>query len=211
MCFRGNAAVRMVLTIALLCLPLRCLPSPPRDKNIWNYDGGVSLITNGSIPDGPCFRISGRVTAPGFFDNLKGIDTEKGAIFRRGAEGVTSFPDKVVLTFIVRHHYDQTCPQRMENTGSPKYLTRAAMRSLELYVDCEHGVEIRPIANAESKYFSVDPIIPYAVARAHDLPERLQWSYEYAIPSAGVPLTDSLVLVLRTPDGHIVARVAARL
>src|SRR5260221_9749109 len=33
---------------------------------------------------------------------------------------------------------------------------------------------------------------------------------EYVVPSAGVPLTDSLVLVLRDGDNHIVARVAAR-
>src|SRR2546421_2750278 len=119
--------VSVALVLALVFLEPASLPQPARDKNVWNYEGGVSLITNGSIPDGPCFRISGRVTAPGFFDNLKRIDTEKGAIFRRGAEGVTSFPDKVLLTFIVRDHYDQTCPPRMENTGSPKYLTRAAM------------------------------------------------------------------------------------
>ena len=88
---------------------------------------------------------------------------------------------------------------------------RELMSTLQLYLYWKRGVELRPIANPESKYFSVDPVIPYAAARAHDLPERFQWSYEYAIPSAGVPLTDSLVLVLRTPEGHMVARVAARL
>jgi hypothetical protein len=31
------------------------------------------------------------------------------------------------------------------------------------------------------------------------------------LPSAGVPVTDSLVVVLRTPDGHIAARAAARM
>ena len=203
--------MRIALTIALLCFPLKSLASPPRDKNTWNYDGGISLVTNGSIPDGPCFRISGRVTAPGFFDNLKRIDTDKGAIFRRGSETVTSFPDQILLTFIVRDHYDQTCPARVENTASSKYLTRAMMSSLQLFLYWKHGVDLRPIENAESKYFSVDPIIPYAAARVHDLPERFQWSYEYAVPSTGIPLTDSLVLVLRTPDRHIVARVAARL
>jgi len=31
------------------------------------------------------------------------------------------------------------------------------------------------------------------------------------VPSAGVPLGDSLVLIMRTPDDHIAARVAARM
>jgi hypothetical protein len=43
------------------------------------------------------------------------------------------------------------------------------------------------------------------------LPKRFIWSYEFGIPGAGVPLTDSLVLIFRTADGHIAARVAARL
>jgi len=52
---------------------------------------------------------------------------------------------------------------------------------------------------------------PQAAAQAHNLPEKFEWSYEYTVPSAGVPLTDSLVLVLRDADNRIVARVAARL
>jgi hypothetical protein len=200
----------LALTLSLLFLTSAPLSPRARDKNVWNYEGGVPLITNGSIPDGPCFRIAGRVTAPGFFDNLKRVDTEQGAVFRRGTETVTSFPDEVFLTFVVNDHYDQTCPPRPENAAA-KYLTREMMSKLQLYFYWKHGVELRPIGNAESKYFSVDPVIPYAAARAHDLPERFQWSYEYEIPSAGVPLTDSLVLVLRTPEGHMVARVAARL
>jgi hypothetical protein len=63
----------------------------------------------------------------------------------------------------------------------------------------------------ERLFFVVRPIIPLAVAQAHGLPEKFAWSYEYSVPSAGVPLTDSLVLVLRSEDDHIVARVAARL
>ena len=183
---------------------------PPNEKSVWNYDGGVDLETNGSIPDGPCFRLKGHVSAPDFFDHLKRIDTETGAIFRRGSESVTQFPDYVVLTFVVRDHYDNTCPPRVENAASSPYLTRALMSTLNLYLYWKHGVELRPIRGVESKYFSVDPIIPYA-AEARDLPEKFQWSYQYVVPSKDVPLTDSLVLVLRTPEGHIAARVAARL
>jgi hypothetical protein len=31
------------------------------DKTVWNYEGGLFVITNGSIPKGPCFRLAGRV------------------------------------------------------------------------------------------------------------------------------------------------------
>ena len=188
------------------------LPPEPRDKTVWNYDGGVMLRTNGSIPNGPCFRISGRVDAPPFFDNLKRVDTAEGTVFRRGSETLTQFPEQIFLTFVLFDHYDDTCPPRVQNAaGAPVYLTREMVSSLRLYVGWKRGVDLQPIVNVKPKYFSVDPVIPDAAARAHGLPEKLVWSYEFAVPSAGVPLTDSLVLILRTADGHIAARVAARL
>lgn len=181
------------------------------DKSVWNYEGGLFAITNGAIPQGPCFRLAGRVTSGDFFDRLKRIDKESGTTFRRGAENVENFPDQLMLTFVVHDWYDQTCPPRVENSGTPKYLTRAMMSSLHLYLYWKHGVDLRPVENVERKYFAVREVIPEAAARAHDLPERLEWVYEYIVPSAGVPLTDSLVLVLRDAENHIVARVAARL
>lgn len=186
-------------------------PQPSHEKTVWNYDGGLVLITNGNIPGGPCFRINGRVSAPEFFDHLKRIDTEEGTIFRRGSETVTHFPDFVVLSFVVRDFYDRTCPPKAENGDSSTYLTRAMMSSLDLYLYWKRGVELRPIRDVEKRYFSVEPVKPYAEPPPPDLPEKLQWTYQYIVPSAGVPLTDSLVLVLRTADGHLAARAAARL
>lgn len=201
--------------LVLAALQASSAPLPSRDKTVWNYEGGLFLVTNGSIPNGPCFRISGHVEAPGFFDNLKRIDTGAGTEFRRGKEPVTQFPDQVLLQFVVFDHYDPTCPPQVESTNSSRYLTRAMMSTMHLYLYWKHGVELRPIANAEPKYFSVDPVLPTATARAaahgNPVPEKLAWSYEFAVPSAGVSLSDSLVLILRTPDNHIAARVAARM
>lgn len=205
-----SRAACVVAALLLVCVP-GTSSEPASDKNVWNYDGGVLLETNGSIPNGPCFRINGRLSAPGFFDHLKRIDTDHGTTFKSGSETVTQFPDQVVLSFVVLDHYDQTCPPKVENAGSSQYLTQAMMSSLNLFLYWKHGVELRPVRGVQSRYFSVDPVIPYAAARARGLPEKFEWSYQYSIPSAGVPLTDSLVLVLRTADGHIAARVAARL
>lgn len=197
-------------------VPAAGTPEPNHEKNVFNYEGGLFLQTNGSVPNGPCFRISGHVAAPGFFDNLKRVDTDMGATFRRGAENVTHFPDTISLQFVVFDHYDATCPPQVENTSGTVHLTRAMMASMHLYLYWKHGVELTPITNVTPKYFSVDPILPTASARAaasHGAPlaEKLAWSYEFAVPSADVPLSDSLVLVLRTADNRIAARVAARM
>ena len=182
-----------------------------RDKTVWSYEGGLFVITNGSIPNGPCFRLAGRVTSGDFFEHLKRIDRESGTVFRRGSESVENFPEQLTLSFVVRDWYDQTCPLREENPGAARYLTRAMMSSLHLYLYWKRGVELRPVENVERQFFAVRQIIPHAAAQVHDLPEKLEWTYEYIVPSAGVPLTDSLVLVLRDDENHIVARVAARL
>lgn len=200
--------VGLLIALAFVCASPASLAG---DKTVWNYEGGLFVMTNGSIPNGPCFRLAGRVTSGDFFDRLKRIDRESGTIFRRGPDTVENFPSQLTLTFLVHDHYDQTCPPREENPDAPKYLTRAMMSSLHLYLYWKRGVELRPVENAERKYFAVREVIPEAVAQAHGLPEKLEWAYEYAVPSAGVPLTDSLVLVLRDEENHIVARVAARL
>jgi hypothetical protein len=181
------------------------------DKSVWNYDGGLFVITNGSIPKGPCFRLAGRVTAGDFFEHLKRIDRDGGTIFRRGPDTVESFPPQITLSFVVHDWFDQTCPRREDNPDAPKHLTRTMMSSLHLYLYWKHGVELRPAGEVERRYFGVREIVPEAAARIHDLPEQLEWVYEYVVPSAGVPLTDSLVLMLRDAENHIVARVAARL
>lgn len=200
-------ATRCAAALLILCNTLALA----NEKSVWNYEGGLFVITNGSIPNGPCFRLAGRVTSGDFFDRLKRIDKESGTIFRHGSETVESFPDQLTLSFSVHDWYDQTCPPREENPDAPKYLTRAMMSSLHLYLYWKRGVELRPVGSVERKYFAVREVIPEAAAKAHGLPVKLEWAYEYVVPSAGVPLTDSLVLVLRGAENHIVARVAARL
>jgi len=42
-------------------------------------------------------------------------------------------------------------------------------------------------------------------------PEKYIWSYDLSVRTAGVPLTDHLILVVHTGEGKIVARVSARM
>src|SRR5437773_10502581 len=85
----------LAILLLLLLSPGASASQSRRDKNIWNYDGGVFFATDGSLPNGVCFRVSGNIDAPVFFLNLKRINDEKGTIFRRGTETVTHFPDEL--------------------------------------------------------------------------------------------------------------------
>jgi len=213
------AAIVPVLAIALVCPSSSpqaagdARPKTVHGKTVWNYDGGVFMVTDGSLPGGPCFRLNGRVTAPNFFEGLKRIDFEDAdTVFRRGDQAVTEYPDELLLEFFF---HDHLCPEQYDAGASAasnerKYLTRELVSKLHLNLYWKRGIDLRPVGSVTRKYFGVKELQPYAPG-VTDVPERVQWSYVYAVPSAGVPLTDSLVLVVRTDDDRIAARVAARM
>ncbi len=178
------------------------------EKTVWNYDGGVLFETDGSLPNGVCFRIYGVMNSGEFFDGLKRIDKDKGTQFRRDTETVTKFPDSVTVTFSIR---DQLCPSAMQQVGTRKYMTQKMIDDLRLSLYWKHGVDLRPVKDANGIGLHVDRMQPYATSLTAVLPARYEWSFEFVVPSAGVPLSDSLAFVFKTPDGHIAARVAARL
>jgi hypothetical protein len=177
-------------------------------KTIWNFDGGVFLETDGSLSENTCFRLAGHLVDKGFFDNLKRIDDSQGTRYLRGKEIVTEFPEHLKLLFVI---HDQPCPSQLQDPKGRQYLTREMMSTLHLSLFWKRGVDLRPAENFKVKFFSVEPIPPYATELAKELPKRFQWAYELEIASAGIPLSDSLVLILRRDDGRIAARVAARL
>ena len=180
----------------------------PVETDVRNYYGGVFLIGDGGIPNGPCFRINGRVTSAEFFNELKSFNSENGVTFRRGTEEVNEFPDRLLLSLTLR---DQPCPTGLQPVGTGVYLTEETMKSLKLSLYWKHGLELRPANKISVLQLTANPIEPYAKDLAQELPKRYLWSYELGVPAAAVPLTDSLVLIFRTAEGRIAARVAARL
>jgi hypothetical protein len=56
------------------------------------------------------------------------------------------------------------------------------------------------------------PIEPFAHGLSSEpLPVKYEWWFQFDVPSAGVPVTDSLVVVIFSPEGKIAARCAARM
>jgi hypothetical protein len=202
--------VSFSLAVALLLSP--AVPvftaDPNHAKTVWNYDGGLQMMTDGSLPSGPCFRIVGRATAPDYFENLKRVDTNTGSFIHRGNDIVTEFPPKLRLSFLM---YDFPCDIQLQEAGAPTYLTEAVVSTLRLSFYWKHGMTMRPARGIVPRHFLTRRVTPYAPELAEQLAPRLEWEFEFDLPSAGVPVTDSLVLVLRTPDGHIAARAAARM
>lgn len=182
---------------------------PNHLRNVWNYDGGLLMMTDGSIPSGPCFRLSGRATAPDYFVNLRREDTDAGTLIHRGHDVVTEYPATLHVSFVM---YDLPCDDyQFQQAGTRVYLTRAMVGTLRLSFYWKRVLKMRPAAGVVPVHFETRRIAPYASEFADKLPEKLEWLFEFDVPSEGVPVTDSLVIVLRTADGHIAARAAARM
>jgi hypothetical protein len=208
MFFSGPKSLICACLVLVTVAPNASSGQAKREKSIWNYDGGVLFATDGSLPNGVCFRVNGEANAGEFFNNLKRVDDEHGTLFLRGTETVTHFPGELLLSFDI---HDQPCAPGLREFEARSHLTHEMMGTLRLTLYWKQGVDLRPVKNITEVRSSVVPITPYAANLASELPKRFAWSYQLTVPSKGIPLTDSLVLVFRTPDGRIAARVAARL
>ena len=180
----------------------------PVKKQVLNFDGGIVFATEGGLSELTCFQLTGRATASGFFDDFKRIDDESGTEYRSGQEKVTQFPEELHVSFIV---FDIPCKSQTLQPGPRKYLTQEMMKSLRFSFYWKRGIELRHIENLKWEAATAEPVKPYNTESKEELPKRFRWFLNFTIPSAGVPLTDRLVLIIRTPDGRTAARVAARL
>jgi hypothetical protein len=178
------------------------------DHTVWNLDGGAFFETDGGLPNGACFRMAGHVTAPGFFDGLKRFDDDDGTFYMRGEEVVRTFPEKLFVTFSIR---DFPCTPDLKDAAAQPVLTPEMMSKLRFGLFWKSGVEMQLIRNYQRTSETLTPIVPYATDLAEELPKRFVWRFAMTVPSKNVPITDSLVFVLATPDGHLAARVSARL
>jgi hypothetical protein len=71
---------------------------------------------------------------------------------------------------------------------------------------------LRPVEQVTREVAQIVKVDPYNTNVADELPERFRWVFQLAVPSEGVPVTDSLVLILRSKDNsRLAARVAARM
>jgi hypothetical protein len=180
----------------------------PVPREVQSFDGGILFETDGGVTELTCFKLRGRASAPAFFDDFKRIDDEHGTEYQSAQKTVTEFPEELHVSFEM---IDVPCANRMVQPGPRIYLTQEMMKSLRFVFYWKRGVELRRVEKYKLDAATAELVEPYNTESKEELPKHYRWILEYKIPSAGVPLTDRLVLIIRTPDGHRAARVAARL
>lgn len=180
----------------------------PAPRTVWDLTGGAVFITDGQLENGSCFRFSGRATAPEFFDNLKRVDDENGTTYTHDGKVVTEFPEQLDVALTIR---DSPCSFDLKATAVRPPLTREAMSQLQLRLFWKDGIHMKRVEKYTADKLVITPLEPYSSDAAPELPKRFQWNYTLVVPSGGVPLTNSLVFAIVTPEGKIAARSAARL
>jgi hypothetical protein len=90
-------------------------------------------------------------------------------------------------------------------------LTPEIISALRLHFYWKDGVALRPVDSSKRTNASVTRLAPFAKQAEDELAPRFQWNYTFTIQSAGVPLTNDLVLIIESEDHKIAARTAARL
>ena len=186
---------------------------PPKDlkplkRTVWNLEGGASFATDGRIPSGPCFRMTGQVTAPEFFDALKRIDDDSGTKYLRVTEEVKEYPPRLSVSILL---HDLPCSFLLKDKTFEPPLTKEDVGKLKLKIYWKHGLELRPVTRLLDRRLYIRTLEPNIKPDANDLQERYEWNFTLEVPGEGVPIEDSLVIALETAQGEIVARTSARL
>ena len=182
-------------------------PKVPK-RIVWNLDGGVFFATDGHLENGSCFRLSGQVTAPDFFDGLRRIDTDEGTSYLLHDKPITELPAELLVTF---HLLDFPCSRDLKDTSVRPPLTPEIISALSLHFYWKDGLALRPVEGSKRVSASVTRLTPFARQASEELAPRFQWNYAFTVQSAGVPITNDLVLIIRSEDHKIAARTAARL
>jgi len=181
---------------------------PTGKHTVWNLDGGVFFSTDGHLPNGACFRLSGRLMAPEFFDGLRRVDTETATYFTLRDKVVTAYPAEVQ---VVVHILDYPCTLDLKDTTLRPPLTQEMMNTLRLGFSWKEGLTMRPVESSKRGAANIRRLAPYSSDAANELVPRFEWNFEFTVASENVPLTNDLVVMIETEDRKIAARVAARM
>jgi hypothetical protein len=177
-------------------------------KTVWNLDGGIFFATDGHLLNGSCFRLSGQMTAPDFFDGLRRVDTTNGTFYTLRDKVVTEYPDEVQITL---HLLDFPCTLDLKDSVVRPPITREMMSTLRLNFYWKSGITLRPVETSKRTSANIKRLAPYSTDSRNELAPRFEWNYEFTVASEKVPLTNDLVIVIENEEKKIAARVAARL
>jgi hypothetical protein len=153
--------------------------------------------------DNLCLMLGARAVAGDFFKDLRARDTQGKRTFQKHAKAVQSFPER--LTVKIDAAFDSCAGKTvLEGDRCHLRLSDEFMSSLQFEAYWKHGFEMQ---KAEVEVLSAEQSSDLASIA----PGAKLWKYELSVKSGNIPLTESLIVVILTPNGRIVSRLSGEL
>jgi hypothetical protein len=161
--------------------------------------GVDSIHTTGDV----CLMLGAKAVARDFFKGLRARDTPEGRAFQKHGKAVKSFPER--LTVKIDAGFDSCVGKTvLDCDRCDLRLNDVFMNSLQFAAYWKHGFDMQ---KAEMEVLSAE--------QSNDLarvePSAKLWKYELSVKSENIPLSDSLIIVILTPNGRIVSRLSGKL
>jgi hypothetical protein len=205
---------RLVSIVFSLLAPVLSLagstgePLPPDPQELkQRFNPSMKFMTEGTLGPNICFLFGGLLQSRQEIYGLKKEDTDAGAVFLLGEKKVTSFPEWIYLEVWLRQ---RSCSEgtdkkkRNEPVLSPEMVNQM---QLELYWRSEGN--LRPVEEVRFHGFETLPEVKSSALLSPGI-DGTNWRGVIAVKCTGIPLTNSLVIVLRASDTAIAARTATR-
>jgi len=200
--------------VYLLLTPAMAFPSPIVEnrppvpqQGAKTFDPTMKFLTEGSIGPTVCFRFGGLLQSRQEIYGLKRSETAKGPVFLLGDTEVTEFPEWIFLEVWLRQ---EACPKQKGKQRQQQELSAEILKEVNLELAWKSGLHERPVEEMRFKGFETLPDRKSISLSLFPDIAAATWRGVISVKSAGVPLTDSLVIVLRTKEGDIAARTSAR-
>jgi len=217
---RGSGLGCLMGVLFLSLLPLATCPtSAPgaqRPTATYSYpDGGetsdrattfMPSSEGGVRIGGACASFTGAFGPWTFFGHLKRKDGPGEPKFRVGRRPVFGFPDEVSLFVIANNNASCTASKRkrVADWSHPLQMPEAA-RSPRVQAGFTNGLRLEPVEADLVREGDCRVFAPF------DLPREVrEWCYTLRLKTAGVPLTNALVVTLFARDGTKLATFTYR-
>jgi hypothetical protein len=184
----------------LLSLSVCCLLRAQNAQNGRMSLGVDSIHTDENM----CLMLGATAAAGDFFKDLRARDTSEGRTFQKHAKVVRSFPERLTVKIVAGLDSCVGNKKELDCDRCEFRLNDEFMSSLQFEAYWKHGFDMQ---KAEVEVLSAE--------RSNDLarvePSAKLWNYELSVKSENIPLSDSLAVVILTPDGRVVSRLSGRL
>lgn len=157
--------------------------------------------------DDMCLLLDANIEGGDFFDQLRWHKTKNGIEFRKDTQIVEAFPDSLIVRLIAALGTCTANERRVEGrdlTGGGRRLDEGFMKSVTFVGSWKHGFDEKPA--------EFGPMAEGRIPNPTPIPNNDDWwEFEFKVSSKDVSLNDSLVIVVQSPDGKMVARLSYRL